>query len=817
MATEPAKPTTPARSARSAKGGYAGRLHLARMALLWERLWPDLWPATGTLGVFLIVAFFDLLPHLPGLVHAVVLAVFAATFGFALWRARGALSWPPQAAAERRIESASGLTDRPLAALRDNLAAGEGDPFAEGLWRAHQARMQARVRVLRVGLPHPGLAGRDPWALRGALLVLLVVALVAAGGDGPERLARAAKPDFASAPRAVAAATLELWITPPAHTGLAPIFLDREKTADGRLSIPVTSTVLARLHGKGSVPSLQLGQAEAAFTPLDDETFQAAGVIEADGRLAVRRDGVDLAAWALTVIPDDTPIVVFALPPVASKRERLKLAFFARDDYGIEAVRVTIRRTDADGEVIAEDGTIELDLPLPGIGLAEIEATSYHDLTPHPWAGLAVTIELSAEDATGQIGHSEPFATVLPARVFQHPVARAIVEQRRRLTVDAGKKSRRKVAYALRELAARPMQFFDDKVVFLALITAGARLVLDKDGAAVPPVQKLLWDTALHIEGGDLSLAERDLHAAQDALMAALALNASDAEIEELIDALRQALDRYLQALTENMADNPTAMGEQAPMDPNAIMLEFEDLRDILEQARELARSGARDAAKDLLSQFRDIMENMQMGMQRQAGEQGEGSLNEMLRDLSDLIRRQRDILDETFRRSQQEGQSGKEDRQGQSGAQAQGDLRQQLSELMRRFGQRYGNIPNDFGNAEGSMRKAEDALSRGMPRRAVRSQADALDQMRAGGRMMARGQQGQAQGAGNAGRGFQRDPFGRPLPGFGRADTEGVDIPLMSDVQRAREVLDELRRRAGERGRPQDELDYIDRLLRRF
>ncbi len=53
--------------------------------------------------------------------------------------------------------------------------------------------------------------------------------------------------------------------------------------------------------------------------------------------------------------------------------------------------------------------------------------------------------------------------------------------------------------------------------------------------------------------------------------------------------------------------------------------------------------------------------------------------------------------------------------------------------------------------------------------------------------------------------------------PGFGRADTEGVDIPLMSDVQRAREVLDELRRRAGERGRPQDELDYIDRLLRRF
>jgi len=30
-------------------------------------------------------------------------------------------------------------------------------------------------------------------------------------------------------------------------------------------------------------------------------------------------------------------------------------------------------------------------------------------------------------------------------------------------------------------------------------------------------------------------------------------------------------------------------------------------------------------------------------------------------------------------------------------------------------------------------------------------------------------------------------------------------------------EILDELRRRAGERSRPEIELDYIDRLLKRF
>ena len=43
------------------------------------------------------------------------------------------------------------------------------------------------------------------------------------------------------------------------------------------------------------------------------------------------------------------------------------------------------------------------------------------------------------------------------------------------------------------------------------------------------------------------------------------------------------------------------------------------------------------------------------------------------------------------------------------------------------------------------------------------------------------------------------------------------VKVPDKSDLQRAREILQELRKRAAERGRPQEELDYIDRLLKQF
>ncbi len=65
-----------------------------------------------------------------------------------------------------------------------------------------------------------------------------------------------------------------------------------------------------------------------------------------------------------------------------------------------------------------------------------------------------------------------------------------------------------------------------------------------------------------------------------------------------------------------------------------------------------------------------------------------------------------------------------------------------------------------------------------------------------------------------------ETDPLGRPLPNHG--DYEGgcgrdgqSCLPGEIDAQRARRILDELRKRFGELSRPQLELDYIERLLK--
>ncbi len=123
-------------------------------------------------------------------------------------------------------------------------------------------------------------------------------------------------------------------------------------------------------------------------------------------------------------------------------------------------------------------------------------------------------------------------------------------------------------------------------------------------------------------------------------------------------------------------------------------------------------------------------------------------------------------------------------------------------------------------------MNDAVGALLEGRFGNAVPAQTEALNQLRKGADNMAErmarrlgggfgiapGRQGRRPGRGD-------DPFGRaPGGAFGQnIDDGGVKIPDQMESRKALDILHELRRRAGERHRPEPELDYIDRLLKRF
>jgi uncharacterized protein (TIGR02302 family) len=316
------------------------------------------------------------------------------------------------------------------------------------------------------------------------------------------------------------------------------------------------------------------------------------------------------------------------------------------------------------------------------------------------------------------------------------------------------------------------------------------------------------------------------------------------------------------------------------PLDQNSRQLRSQDLQSMIDRMEQLARSGAKDAAKQLLDQLQQMLENLQMARPGQMDQDGaDDDMMSMLDELGDMIRQQQQLRDKTFREGQdqrrnqqrnQQGQRGQRGQQGQQGQQGeQGDknafgdlqknqqaLRDQLKKLLEEMkkrglgqnqkgdkgqgqqqgqgqqgqGQQPGQGDDALGEADEAMGDAEGALGEGNSDRAVDGQGRALDAMRKGAQGLAQQlqqqmgqQQGQGRPNGRAGRmGPARaqqdtDPLGRPLRGRDYGDDTTVKVPGEVDAQRARRILEELRRRFGEAFRPQLELDYIERLLKDY
>jgi len=852
--------------------GLARRRLLARAALWWERLWPALWPALALLGAFLLVALLDL-PRLlvPGL-HAVLLAGFAAAVVFAVVRGLRRLARPAVAEADRRLERVSGLAHRPLAALSDT-PAGNAPPEQLALWRAHVARAMAQVRRLRVGWPHPGLAARDPHALRGALVVALVAAVCIAGDDAPHRLLRAVAPGFAAAP-VPAPPRVEAWVTPPAYTGLAPLFLD---PAGGSVSVPAGSRLsLSLTGGTGGEPVLALDEDRQPMRALDSASFAAERDLPHGGRLSVQRDGRALASWDLAVMVDAPPTVAFAEPPgrVPGRSPMVRLPWQAADDWGLAGLRAELRLRDRPAAP-----PLIVEIPLPGGAPKSARGTHQSDLTAHPWAGLPVIARLLARDGAGQEGRSAETALDLPEREFHHPVAQALIAVRKRLSVAPGE--RRWAQGELDRLSLEPDAFDNDTSVYLGMRSARHRLLRDRQPGAIAGVQSLLWELAIRLEEGAAERTARALAEAREALREALERQergeqVSREEIDRLMRALRDAIDRHMQALADE------ARRQQAEaQDPRDLQrLDQQEIERRADQLREAMRENRTEDARRELAELERMLEQLQnarpehgQGRQRNAQQRQRGK--QQMGALQDMVQREGGLLDNSHQRAgedaapprpgqpraprpgqfpprippqarQPEPPSATDAQQRETDRRQQEALRRALGELMQQFGDLTGDVPQPLAEADQAMREAGQALQAGRDGQARDAQQRAIEALQEGGREMSRqmaqqfgpqgepgeGGEGEQDGQGSANNGQDRsgrdsarrgeegrDPLGRRTREGPAGSDEGSDVvvPEEAEASRTRAIQEELRRRGAERTRPQPELDYIDRLLRRF
>jgi uncharacterized protein (TIGR02302 family) len=846
-------PSEPAREPDAmARSRLAQALQRARYAIAWERGWPHLARFLTVVGLFLVVSWAGLWLVLPFVARAVGAALFVLL-------ALGALlplirfRWPTREQGLSRLDRGTGVRHRPATALSDTLAT--QDPVAQALWQAQRERTLASIKRIRAGLPSPRLAIHDPWALRALVVVMMVAAFVAAGDERAMRIASAFDWNGVLAPANI---RVDAWVTPPAYTGKPPVILsaaNREAgpTDAGPMPVPAGSTLLVRSSG-GTIDVVvgggvtEVASAEPAPKGTNERHFKIAG----DGTAHVRAPAGQ-PLWKFAATPDRAPTISLTKDPERQARGSLQMSYKLEDDYGVTEARAQFAARPGDKPAGAAEPRPLFEPPqfplvLPNARTRNGVGQTVKDLSEDPYAGAEVTLTLTAKDEAGNTGRSEPFKMRLPERLFTKPLARALIEQRRILALDANQNSQ--VYAALDALMIAPELFTPEAGHYLGLYSVARQLEAARTDDSMREVVASLWSLAVTVEDGNITDVDKALRAAQEALKQALERGASDEEIKKLTDNLRAALDNFLRQLAEQNRNNPQQLAR--PLDPNTKMLSQQDLKNMLDRMERLSKSGDKDAARQLLEQLQQMLENLQMA---QPGQSGDNDMEQALNELGDMIRKQQQLRDKTFK----QGQDSRRDRQrGKQGDQGMGELQQdqqglrdrlkQLQEELAKRGMSQGQRgqkgqrgeqgqqgqQGDQGDGEDGLDQADSAmgdaggkLGEGNAEGAVDSQGKALEALRKGAQSLAEAmQQGDGEQPGNGlgnpnsrqpGSANNVDPLGRPLRHNEFNDDMTVKIPGEIDVQRVRRILEELRRRLADPARPQIELDYIERLLKDY
>ncbi|MCP1243135.1 DUF4175 family protein [Acetobacter lambici] len=916
-------------------GTLAARLaHMRRHAALVlhiERLWPALQPTLAMLGGYTLAGLLRLPQHLSDGLRLVGVAGWLSLCGWRLHTDLGRLRPNTPEEVDRRIEQASSLHNRPLASLMDTPAP-LPHTSSTVLWQAHRQRLLASLGHLRAGWPNLMPQGRARQLTAAGLVVALGIATGIAGPSAPGRVLAAFIPgrDDPDVPLP----HIDAWITPPTYAPDAPVFLSAGHPVPQVLEGAHLTVIV---NGMASHPVLQGSRGmvaqDAKRQKLDPHSWKLEVTLTHSGLLRLTGRARTIASWPITVLPDLAPQVAWGESPGATAKGdwHTRLPYTASHAYGLSDVKVVLHATHP---ARGANPKRELSIPLPLTGHPKsVKNVVAPDLSENPWAGQEVTGQIEATATSGHKGLSAPATFRLGGRVFHSPIARAILDVRRRFALEQEK--REDTAQDLEALGEAPGPVHDHTGMFLNLTSIVALLDnADIDAqTARTSATNLLWDLALDIEDrrtGDNTSAQAsiDVRAAQADVAQKLADMKRDGthnqqaqeELEQSLKALQDAIARKMQALADAALRNHTAI----PDLPGFSAAGNKAFDRLMKQLRSDAANGRSGDAMQRLQEMENATERMrnatpqdlaalaqQMLAQQKAREQA-AALHDLTTKESSLLDHAQSRLDEHLRSLSQQQSDLADDGDGEAAeyanlptsellrrlglsappdmgapntgpqpapgatqppagmpdpakAEAQATARrteratqhaleQALSELKDEFKDLTGKTPDAFEQARKNMAAARKALADGDDAAAASAEEKALEALRQSRKQMQDSMKGNGQnttpsflpsfgnrgdgssGSGNtgeSGNGQPSDNAGEngddenttgkdPL---GRKEGEGADqntddsthIPDTVARQRAREIEQELRRRDSDRTRPQQELEYLDRLLKPF
>lgn len=852
-----AAPTLP----RMIRLRLAGVRLMAALFLVIERALESFWPLILWVSFFFCLWLLQI-PTMFGTGFEIAVALCFALGGIALLgRAISHFYLPRRHDITRRVEQDSNLPHRPLSGLDDRLA-NPSRPNTLLLWSQWQTRLLPILQKLRWPTPHPVLTRLDPFALRGLLVIILIAACVMAGPTWPERLKHGmipVVPSFIAAP----SEKIVLWITPPDYTGQKQIVL-KGNGGKNAVSVPEGSVVKARVNGWPGTPSLVFDKTVLPMEKMGGNSHGIETPVQNAEKITIRQMMLPRASWKIAYGTDLPPTVSLKEDPsVDPVNGDIKIPLTVSDDYSVESMTATIRLAPSVTTPPPFGNNIVDTRSVMSAANTPMDFTPKLNVAWHPWAGMDTVIDIEVRDHKGQTATLKDIPLTLPERQFRHPTSRKLVELRKRLiwTPEAAAQN---VGHGLQTIMETPAAYSGDARVFLSLRTAAARIYHDQTPNVVAQIIAQIWDTALRIEDGDFSMAQRNLQSAQRNLQDALKdPTSTPEEIAGLMQELRMAMAQYMQEAFREMQKRMAEQGKEMQMlSPEMFMnnIDPQDLAAFMDRMQAEAMNGDKNAAREMLSQMERLMEMMDPASMQTEMPKDMQDMMEGMEKLQEIIDAQKALMAETqnlgkypelpeqsysetlppdiealnqlgmgemppqpqdtLKDEPKTPASEKIDTAAQKAAQE--DIRRTLGEFMLDIEEKLGQTAlQNMGKADQAMKGAVEALAQGQPGNAVLHQDEAIKHLSESQQEMSKKLSERMKqmmmmsfGAGAT------DPLGRPmkdgengLPG----SASKVKIPEEAERKRIHGILENLRKKSGELQRPAYELDYYRRLMRQF
>lgn len=817
----------------------------------------------GGLGLFEVPQFFGV----TGTIVAFI--IFLVALVYCLRKDSIKFLFPSPHEIDKILEYGSGMPIGQISATSDRIF-NPGKRQTRDLWELFQDQVLKTFLNLRAPAPRALLARKDPYALRFITFLFFMTGLWFAGDDWQRRVTETFFPLPAFSESAVTPPNVNLWIKAPEYTGLAQTHLTGSTSRDVTLKIPEDSEIKVRFKAPLDwlfPPQIRIGAIEKELYDFGDGQYGIETKIGEGDTIEITQALLTRASWTYKLVKDTPPEIHIDRKEQPSDKQKedfegqqpetaieylpnghVRFPLVVKDDYGVVDLRVSM---------ILDESIIERPLGenfsdtrlVMSAPQTEFKISPVYDLTWHSWAGLPVVLTFEATDAKGQHTKLSPIHATLPERMFEHPVAKSLIAERKDLAWNHDH-DLVKIAQKIETLLIAPDFFNHNPVIFMAIRSASYRTFF---ASGIPSehriptlmsVMALLWDTAIAVEDGNLSLALRNLRQAQSELEKTLQdPHANEKEIARLTDALRARMQEYFSELARDMQKR-VARGEQIPqMSPEQFQLNItpESFNAFLDKLESEMRSGNKKSAQEMLSQLQRMMDMMDPSM---TGEMPKDMqmMSKAINELQDLIERQEKLLEQTQDQASFKEKVDRKNARRQTpqilnddpdlqidtttNTTEQAALRYILGQLMMDAAENMNDVPENMGKAEQEMRGSESALGKNDPHQSIPHQEQAIAHLKESQENMKQQLQQRMQqmvGIGFSGgsQGQRYDPLGRPYGGEdqknGNLHGSPVQIPDESEKKHVDEILKTLRQRSGEFHRPREELEYYRRLLQQF